>query len=237
MGQPTVHLFGSLQTISTVDSGTPPTAGSLVIGAKVRVELSNYGPNIPQYAGTGGGTLAKGTDYASTPTPGNFSTYLFRNDQINPIGTFYTVFVEDEDGNVIQCGAYRFNADGDFNLATQVPIDGQDPPPPLPPTPPYSELLVMPYSNSLVFDGGAYSAFQITLSGNVTTATAGNMVEGNLYTITYLQDGVGNHTVVWPANIYNWADICSAPNSRSTQTFVADESDNLFAVSTSTWFL
>jgi hypothetical protein len=233
MGTPTVRLFGTLDNIVTPAAGT----AAVVAGAKVRVELSNYGPYIPASVGTNRGMLAKGDDYASTPSPGTFQAFLFRNDQIYPIGTFYTVIVEDADGNVVQCGAYRFNADGDFDLALQTPIDGQDPPPPLPPTPPYSELLVLPFNPSITFDGTNYTAFEVTLTGNVTAATMTNLMPGNLYTITYVQNGVGNHTVAWPANVFNWSDVCPVANSRSTQTGVADENGNLFAVSAATWFL
>jgi hypothetical protein len=232
MGNPTVHLFGTLENVVTPVTGT----AVVVAGAKVRVELSNYGPYIPAQTAATRGTLAKGTEYAATPTPGHFEAYLFRNDQIYPIGTFYTVIVEDADGNVIQCGAYRFNADGDFDLALQTPIDAQQPPPPLPPSPPYSELLVIPYNASITFNGTNYTAFEVTLTGNVTAAATANIVAGNLYTITYRQDATGN-SVVWPGNIFNWAQICPVANSRSTQTFVADESGNLFAVSAATWFL
>ena len=234
MGNPTVHLTGTLENIVSPATGTAAT----VAGAKVRVELSNYGPYIPAEIGTAAkGMLAKGTEYASAPTPGTFEAYLFRNDQIYPIGTFYTIIVEDADGNVVQCGAYRFNSDGDFDLASQTPIDGQDPPPPLPPTPPYSELLVIPYDPAILFDGANYTAFEVTLTGDVTEAATTNIMPGNLYTITYIQDGVGNHTVAWPDNVFNAAIVCPAPGSRSTQTFVADEDLNLFAVSASTWLV
>lgn len=232
MGNPTVRLFGTLENVVTTAAG----AGATVAGAKVRVELSNYGPYIPSEVGIARGMLAKGTEYAANPTPGHFEAFLFRNDQIYPIGTFYTVIVEDADGNVIQCGAYRFNEDGDHDLATQTPIDGQDPPPPLPPTPPYSELLVIPYNPNITIDGTNYTAFEVTLTGNVTLATA-NLQPGNLYTITFKQDGAGNHTVAWPGNVFNGMNVCSVAGSRSTQTFVADENGNLFAVSAATWFL
>src|SRR5215472_5951884 len=132
MGNPTVHLFGTLESIVGVSVGTAAT-----VTGKVRLELSNFGPYIPTETASGAnrGTLAKGTDYAVTATSGGkFDAYLFRNDQIHPIGSFYTISIEDADGNVIQCGAYRFNQDGDFDLATLTPIDAQDPPPPLPPT-------------------------------------------------------------------------------------------------------
>ena len=231
MGNPTVRLFGTLENVVSPATG----AAAVVAGARVRVELSNYGPYIPANTAITRGTLAKGTEYAANPTPGHFEAFLFRNDQIYPIGTFYTVIVEDQDGNVIQCGAYRFNADGDFDLATQVPIDGQEPPPPLPPTPPYSELLVIPFAPAILFDATNYTSFEVTLTGNVTTSTTLNIMPGNLYTIMFVQDAVGNHSVVWPPNVYNEASICATPNSRSTQTFVADESGNLFAVAPGTW--
>lgn len=237
MGNPTVHLFGTLENIVTPAPGT----AAVVAGAKVRVELSNYGPYIPAETGTTRGTLAKGTEYASTPQPGHFEAYLFRNDQIYPIGSFYTVIVEDADGNVIQCGAYRFNQDGDFDLATQTPIDGQDPPPPLPPTPPYSELLIVT-DVSAHFDGSVYSAFECTLTQDVTWAWLSGFIPGNLYTFTIIQDAVGGHIFQWPSgpppyNMFNAADVCPVANSRSTQTFVADENGKLFAVSASTWFV
>jgi hypothetical protein len=233
MGNPTVHLHGTLENVVSPAAGT----AAVVTGARVRVELSNYGPYIPSETGTTRGILSKGTEYATTPSAGQFSAYLFRNDQIYPIGSFYTIIVEDADGNVIQCGAYRFNSDGDFDLAQQTPIDGQDPPPPLPPTPPYSELLVIPFNPSITFDGTNYTAFEVTLAGDVTAATTANLMPGNLYTIMYVQNGVGNHHVVWPANIFNFSDVCPVANSRSTQVFVADENENLYAVSAATWLL
>jgi hypothetical protein len=233
MGSPTVRLFGTLENIVTPAAGN----AAVVTGAQVRVELSNYGPYIPSEVGTARGILAKGDSYASTTAPGQFEAYLFRNDQIYPIGTFYTIIVEDADGNVIQCAAYRFNEDGDFDLAEQTPIDAQNPPPPLPPTPPYGELLVIPYTPSIVIDGANYTAFEVTLIGDTVIEETVNIMPGNLYTITFVQDGVGDHAVTWADTFFNWTDVCPDPNSRSTQTFVADENLSLFAVSASTWYI
>jgi len=237
MGNPTVHLHGTLENIVT----PAPGVAAKVADAKVRIELSNYGPYIPAETGTTRGTLAKGEDYAAMSSPGVFDAYLFRNDQIYPIGTFYTVIVEDADGNVIQCGAYRFNTDGDFDLATQTPIDAQSPPPPLPPTPPYSELLIVPDA-SAHFDGSVYTAFQCTLTQDVTWAWLSGFIPGNLYTFTIIQDAVGGHIFQWPSGpapfgLFNAGEVCSAPNSRTTQTFVADENGVLYAISVATWLL
>lgn len=230
MAYPTVHLYGNLESIVTGQ----PNSSNLVSGAKVRVELSNYGPLLPRVQGATT-MLARGTDYAAVPSTGLFETYLYRNDLIYPLGTFYTVIVEDEDGNVIQCGAYRFNTDGEFDLSLQTPIDAQAPPPPLPPSPPYSELLVVAPAWNMVFDGSNYTTFQTTLPGNVNGATIQNMIPGNLYTFIILQDATGGHIFQFQTGVNNATAVCPVANSTTIQTFVADENGILWAVSAGTW--
>jgi hypothetical protein len=58
---------------------------------------------------------------------------------------------------------------------------------------------------------------------------------GNLYTFITEQDGVGGHVFNYPGEVVNASPINPAPNSTTTQTFVANDLGTLLPVAAGTW--
>ena len=76
-------------------------------------------------------------------------------------------------------------------------------------------VVAVTYSATPDFDATLGNAFQITLTGDVTSSTLSNAGTGQFIFITVTQDGTGGHTFVWPANFQNAPTIVSGA-SQST---------------------
>jgi hypothetical protein len=161
---------------------------------------------------------------------GTFTFTVVANDEIAPAGTYYAVTIRDDNGDIAQVNAYRFTSDNqNYNLNVIDPYDPNQPPPPLPPLI-IPQLLVVPFSATPNFDGSAYTAWQITLTGNVTSSTLSGLVVGNLYTFILRQDSAGGHAFAFPPNCFNAsAPVNTAVNGYTIQTFVAD-GGSLYAI-------
>src|SRR5512146_732789 len=59
------------------------------------------------------------------------------------------------------------------------------------------------YSATPTFDATKGNAFQITLTGNVTSSTLSGALAGQFLFFTVTQDAAGSRTFVWPANFQN----------------------------------
>jgi microcystin-dependent protein len=53
------------------------------------------------------------------------------------------------------------------------------------------------YGTTTTFNMATFRDAVVTLTGNITTQTVSNVVVGKAGTITFIQDGSGNHTTVW----------------------------------------
>lgn len=53
------------------------------------------------------------------------------------------------------------------------------------------------YGATTTFDFSTFKNTKVTLTGDITTQTLTNIVEGKAGMITFIQDGSGNHTTVW----------------------------------------
>lgn len=71
------------------------------------------------------------------------------------------------------------------------------------------------FSATPTFDATKGNAFQITLTGNVTSSTLSNAVAGQFLFFTVTQDGTGSHTFAWPSNFQNAPTVVSTA-SKST---------------------
>jgi len=229
---PNAALIGKLDYLWTW-TGLPIPAG----GFFVNFSLCGYGSQIPRVAGEAlfGSVTSQDIATNTEPYPGQFQLEVYSNDLIIPAGTYYVLTVKDNNGDVIQCNAYRFIGGGTFDLTIYPPYDPNQPPPPLPPLITNLLAIVEP-SNDMVFDGSTYTAFQTTLPGGVGDPEMQSMVPGNLYTFIIIQDGVGGHDFLWSANVYNAAYVNHAPNGRLIQTFVADNDGSLWAISAGTYW-
>src|ERR1035438_9386655 len=66
-------------------------SGNIIVGGTVVFTLSNLGTWPPVISSTG--LLATLSTTVTSDSSGNFSASLFGNDQISPIGTFWTMTV------------------------------------------------------------------------------------------------------------------------------------------------
>jgi len=62
------------------------------------------------------------------------------------------------------------------------------------------------------------------------------MVPGNLYTFIIQQNGTGGFTFAWPANVHNAVMVDPTASGGTIQTFVADESGDLWPIGPGTYY-
>src|SRR5947209_1104589 len=167
--------------------------GNSVEQGSVEVALCGYGSSVPRANAQAlfGEVTSKPADIV-VAADGTFTGTVAGNDTIVPAGTYYTITIKDENGDIVQVNAYRFlgNTTSDLNVVDS--YDPNQPPPPLPPLV-TNQLLIIPASNAMAFDGTAYTAFKTTLTANVLAPTIANMLPGNLYTFIIVQDSAGTH--------------------------------------------
>jgi hypothetical protein len=218
---PQITVTGTLADIF----GSALTKGTLVF------MLCGYGPFIPRIAGTAfiaqTAPKKKAVDGA-----GAFSITLWGNDVITPLGTFYTVQLLDDNGNVIQTNAYRFTGAGTIDLSTVGPFAPYVPP--VPPAPSPSALYVIvnwgatPDFNALGTEG--IVTFDMILSGNVIMPTFSNLTPGQIVTLILQQNGVGGWTFAAPATMFGLGVINTDPNVINRQSFVVRGDGNLYNI-------
>ena len=75
------------------------------------------------------------------------------------------------------------------------------------------------FSATPTFNASVGGIFAMTLTGNVTSSTITNPVQGQFLTFYICQDGVGSHTFAWPAGVLNPPTILSAASACSTSQF------------------
>ena len=84
------------------------------------------------------------------------------------------------------------------------------------------------YSATPIFNATYGGAFNLTLTGNVTSSTFANGLSGpSLVSFRIVQDGTGGRTFVWPSNVRNAGEISPAANARSTQVFMLQTDGSL----------
>ena len=203
-------ITGKLLSILGADVAEP---GSVVFA------LCGYGSQVPRVMSTG--IVARLTTLeVEADANGDIEAELWGNDSINPPGTYYTATVKDSNGDVMQCNAYVFLGGANYDLAGAQPFDPNQPPPALPPL--ITNLLILiAFSPTPVFPGDTFTAWGITLTGDVTSSSTSNTVAGNLYTFIISQDSTGGHQFVWPTNVFNATPVSPTPSAITVQTFVA----------------
>jgi hypothetical protein len=215
-------VIGKLATILNNEA----ESGSVVIA------LCGYGGQLPRATTQ---LLARATTLEiDADENGNFSVTLTGNDQIQPAGTYYTVTVKDDNGDVVQVNAYVFLGSNTYNLGDTPPFDPALPLMPLPPLI-VNELLLLPASDTMVFDGSSYTTLKTVLHSDVAHPTITGMVPGNLYTFIIVQDEIGFWEFTWPNGVHNQTLIRQGVNAFTIQTFVADYDGSLYAISAGTY--
>lgn len=219
-----------------------PMPAGTPVNATLDVALCGYGSQVPRVPGYA--LMGRLTEQNITVDgDGKFEFTVAGNDEIVPAGTYYTVTVKDENGDIAQVNAYQFIGGITYDLSIAQPYDPNQPPPPLPPLI-SNQLLIVPWSETPMFDGSAFTAWQITLAGTTDGAQLENLYPGNLYTFIIQQDGTGNHLFYWPSSgspagpgrTFNGAAINMEPNAITIQTFVCDSAHNLYAIAGGSYY-
>ena len=203
-------ITGRLQTILDDE----PAAGS------VEVALCGFGSQVPRINGMGLGARVT-DDSPVVDEDGTFEFQVDGNDKILPAGTYYTVTVKDDNGDIVQVNAYQFlSTQGEYDLDETPPFDPSINPPSLPPLI-LNLLQIVPYQNDAEYSGAQYIAWQTTMTGDTNAPVFTNLHDGQLYTLILIQDAVGLHAFQWPDNVINAPWINPEPNGMTIQTFVA----------------
>lgn len=217
MPAPRITLIGTLQDIF----------GAAIEGAALVFQLCGYGSDVPRVAGTS--LLAQtAPEKVEVGENGQFSKSLYGNDVITPAGTFYTVQVQNSNGDVVQTNAYRFEGSGSTDLSTAAIYDHDF----VPPKPEVSGGVVeQPYAAVVEFDASLVKGpitFELTLTGNVESSTLIKVAPGQIVTFVLAQDAAGNRTFAWPGNVKNAQDIDPTADAVSIQSFIARASGYLY---------
>jgi hypothetical protein len=197
--------------------------------------LCGYGSNVPRMNNQGL-TARITTQNITVAADGTFTFTVVANDLIFPAGTYYTITIRDDNGDIAQVNAYRFTSDNaGYNLNTNAPYDPNQNPPALPPL--ITNMLELVASSATPdFNGATYTAFRITLTGDVTSSAIVGELPGNLYTWIIQQDATGGHAFTWPPNVYNATPVDQDPNSITVQTFVVDQNNSMYPIAGGTYY-
>lgn len=208
----------------TVTGKLEASTNSTVVVGSVNVQLCGYGSQVPRINGVAlVGQIT--TQNIEAGADGTFTFSVAGNDSISPAGTYYAVTVLDANGDIAQTNAYLFlSTTSSYDLTLIDPYDPNQPPPPLPPLL-TNQLLIVPWSATPEFPGDELATWRITLTGDVTSSTAPDTLQGNLYTFIILQDSVGDHAFAFPPNCVNATPVNPTPNGITIQTFVMGVSD------------
>jgi hypothetical protein len=86
------------------------------------------------------------------------------------------------------------------------------------------------YNATMSFGVLNNACYSTTLTGNMTFTTTSTPQNGNVLKLQFTQDGVGGHTVTFPANFNNpppWV-LFTAPNARNDLSWVYDKPNNVW---------
>jgi hypothetical protein len=208
--------------MQTLQGGNFQSAGVPVTNGSVVLTLSNPSATIRAT-----GAAATVQYIVNLDANGNMPlTQVLGNGELTPDGTFYTAQV------------FSAPNGGGSLISTATWVVG--------PSAPYSgtlypNVLVLPvvsfvgtlivpnttvtFSATPTFDAGSFSAFFMTLTGNVTSSTISGMVKGQLVTFVITQDGTGGRTFAFPATVKGAFPVNPTAGSTSVQTFIFDGSN------------
>jgi hypothetical protein len=226
-----MSLTPQISLTITLDDFSGVEIGSTGAPAYVQVALCGYGPSFPRVPGTAilGKVMSAAGEIPYEGAP--IVVELFGNDVIVPSGTYYTFTILDAKRNVLQCNAYQFSGTVSADLSTITPISPSS-------TPSVIGILVtVPFSATPVFQSQPTPviAFDLTLTGNVTSSTLNSPFPGQIVTFIISQNATGGWTFAWPSNVKNAGIINPAPNSVTTQSFITRANGNLYPIGPQTY--
>jgi len=99
-----------------------------------------------------------------------------------------------------------------------------------------SSVITVAFSTAPVFTcSPGICTFEMTLIGNVVSATLSNLSPGQIIIFAITQDRVGGHTFVWPTVVNNATLINPVASSRTVQPFYVGANGNLYPLSGGTY--
>ena len=96
-------------------------------------------------------------------------------------------------------------------------------------------IVTVAYGSTVTFAAGTAPAFDLTLTGNVSSAYLTGPVAGQRLLFIVAQDSVGGRSFVWPSNVSSPGTICLQPSSVSVQSFVVRPSGAIVPSSPMYW--
>jgi len=207
--------------------------GEVVVGS-LDVALCGYGSQVPR--ATGIATLSRLTENTTITieSDGTFDFIVNGNDQIEPAGTYYTITVRDDNGDIAQVNAYQFLDNVTYDLNSIAPYDPSQPFPLPPAIVNQLEYVNINTAGNYVGDGGNYLSFQLNATQDGTIQII-NGLPGNLYTFIIKQDSIGGHNLLWDPHFINATVVNPAQNGITVQTFVMSDNSILYPIGAGTW--
>lgn len=99
-----------------------------------------------------------------------------------------------------------------------------------------SGLTTVPYATSIAFSATGTNGFYLVFgSGNVSSSTLTGQSLGQRLMFVIVQDGTGNRTFSWPANIPTHGTICPDASSISLQEFIVLPTGSIVPIGTMIW--
>src|SRR5271154_5604275 len=147
---PQITLTAKLQDVTGTAAGTETSPAIL------RIALCGFGLTLPCIPGTSNVVQVGPEDFYDTGA--GISVTLWGNDVILPLSqTYYAITLLDNDGNILQCGAYQFVGTLTIDLSNA---------PQIYPVPPISPNLIPVFTNP---PGAALQTIDgsITIDGNL----------------------------------------------------------------------
>ena len=78
------------------------------------------------------------------------------------------------------------------------------------------------FTSTPTFDSSANAYFRMTLTGNVTSSTISNSVDGGIIYFNICQDATGGRTFTWPASVLNAPTVGSGVSVCTSASFIYD---------------
>lgn len=98
-----------------------------------------------------------------------------------------------------------------------------------------SAIATVTYATSVAFPAATAKAFDLTLTGNVSSSTISGQNSGDHLLFIFSQDGVGNRAFSWPSGITAPGAICPLASSTSVQYFVVRPSGAIVPITQMVW--
>jgi hypothetical protein len=216
----------------TLDDLQGNDIGSASLPAFVEIALANYGPTLPRILGTS--MLAKvGPGSQKIPYEGApINVTLWGNDVITPAGTYYVITILDDQGNILQSGAYEFTGTLSADLSTLAQIF------PSATSSVMGSEVTLQATATPSFNCGLVNGpveFYLVLTENVTSSTLLTNFAGQIVMFRLQQNATGGWTFAWPPNVKNPGTVDSAPNSVTSQAFYVAGNGNAYPLGPQTY--